>query len=929
MKKSQTILSFSSAAACCSFSLLPLAAQTNLDWRTEATDGNWNTTANWWNGLAPESPPGAEILRFNNNNQVAMTNDAVNTTRHRIIFEAGATTVRTIGGMVSNAFVAAGGNAPLIQNNSTAAHILNFPLSVGTDGLTVDTVTGALNLNGLISGSGTITKTTGANDGNAGLPQNLVVSGNNTAFTGKWVVTGGNLSINNDAALGAVPAAPVADAITLNGGSLANMSNANGTSFSNGHTLTLHANRGITLGANGGNIRIGYGQTVTINGAITGAGRLARSDGGVLVLNNAANNYAGITFLRVGTTRAGVSGALPATTNTLLYGTAILDLNGTTQSLAGVHVGSSTDTGAVLQLGTGGNLSVTGNAMPAGSPTNAGALFYGKISGTGSINYQHATNALGNWDWLNTANDFTGTVTVSNGRLRAMDNNLGNAANDITFNGAIVGTLANAQGTASLQQTSGVAVTYGAGRTFTLNSGREGTFYTWGGQIMTINGQVTGGGNLRKEDGGILLLNNTTNNYTGLTRVASGNIQLGAAGVLPDATEVEMAAGTIATGAFDETVASLFGTGGTISGGGTFTVLTSGNRDFAGSISATTLRMAGAGTQTLSGTGDNGSGRAIVESGTLILAKTVNAASRAVGQSNGATALTINGGTAQLAGNNGDQIFLSSGVAMTGGVLDFNGRNEAFRGLSGAAGIVRNTAASTTSTITLGESGVLSGTTAFSFGGVIENGAGTMAVEKTGSTTQTLAGVNTYTGSTTVSGGSLILSGTGSINTTASLTIGVGALVQLGAADRINNAAAINLSGGTLNTGGFNESVGILTLTGDNVLDLGAGASVVNFADSSSAVWASSLSILNWSGSLTGGGTDRVFFGNSATGLTPGQVGNVSFLNPAGFSPGTYGSMLLGNGEMVPVPEPGVLAMASLAAVAALSRRRRSAGHAA
>ncbi len=807
---------------CAVFAFGVANAQTTLSWRSEATNGNWNDANNWWNGSGTQSPPGAEVLVFGNNNQTAMTNDAAATTRHQIVFDAGASAVRTIGGSQPNQFVAVGGNGPLIRNNSTAAHILNFPLAVGADGLTLDTVSGALNLNGTISGAGTITKVTGGSDGNPGAAQNAVIAGNNSAFTGKWVVTGGNLSINSDAALGAVPAAPVADAITLNAGSLANMSLANGTGFGAGHDLTLHANRGITIGAGGGNIRIGYGRTVTINGAITGSGSLSRSDGGTLVLNHPSNSYGGITHLRAGTTRAGVSGALPPTTNVLLWGGSTLDLNGTTQTIAGIHVGGSGDANTTLQMGANGNLTVTGNSMPAGSPTNVGGDVHARITGTGAITYNNPANPTGNWNWLNTGNDFQGTITVVNGRLRATDGTLGNTSNGVTFDGEVVATLGNGQGRASIQQTSGASITFGATRTFTINAGREGTFYTWGGQTITIDGQVTGGGNLRKEDGGTLLLTNPANNYGGLTRIATGTVQLGASGVIPDSSVVEMAGGTLATNNLPETVAGLFGTGGTVSGGNTLTVLTAASLDFAGNISSTTLRMAGAGTQTLSGTGDNGSGRAIVDSGTLVFAKSGPTTSRAVGQSYGAVALTVNGGTLRLAGAHEDQIYGDSTVEVNGGLFDMNGRSESIRGLTGAGGVIRNDAPATTSTLTVGE--ILNpGTADYSFAGAIDDGAGVTALTKTGAGTQTLAAANTYTGPTTVTGGTLALGPAGAIANSAHVTLATATTLDVSATPGWILGAAQTLSGngtvagsatvaGTLQPG---LSAGALAFTAD------------------------------------------------------------------------------------------------------------------
>ncbi len=814
---------------CAVFALGIANAQTTLSWRSEASNGNWNDANNWWNGSGTQSPPGAEILVFGNDNQTAMTNDAAATTRHQIVFDAGAAAVRTIGGSLVNQFVAVGGNGPLIRNNSTAAHILNFPLAVDADGLTLDTVNGALNLNGAISGSGTITKVTGGSDGIQGAAQNVVVSANNGGFTGKWVVTGGNLSINSDAALGAVPAAPVADAITLNGGSLTNMSLASGTGFGAGHDLDLHANRGITIGAGGGNIRIGYGRTVTINGAITGSGSLSRSDGGTLILNNAGNSYGGITHLRAGTLRTGVSGTLPPTTNVLLWGGSTLDLNGTTQTIAGIHVGGSGDTNTTLQLGANGNLTVTGNSMPTGSPNNVGGDLHAKITGTGAITYNNPANPTGNWNWLNTNNDFQGTITVVNGRLRATDATLGNSSNGVTFDGAVVATLGNGQGRASIQQTSGTSIAFSATRTFTINAGKEGTFYTWGSQTITVDGQVTGGGNLRKEDGGTLRLNNTSNNYGGLTRIATGTLQLGASGVIPDSSVVEMAGGTLATNNLPETVAGLFGTGGSVSGGNTLTVLTAASLNFAGSISNTTLRMAGAGTQTLSGTGDNGSGRAIVDSGTLVFAKSGATTSRAVGQSYGAVALTVNGGTLRLAGEHEDQIYGDSTVEMTGGLLDMNGRSESIRGLTGTGGVIRNDAPSTTSTLTVGEI-INAGTADYSFSGAIQDGAGTTALAKTGTGTQTLTAANTYTGHTTVTGGTLALGPAGSIANSTQVTLATATTLDVSAAPGWTLGSAQTLSGngtvagsatiaGSLRPG---LSAGALSFTADLGLDAGS-----------------------------------------------------------------------------------------------------------
>lgn len=975
MKPKQTLLVISVLG------IAPLAAQSTLDWRTEATNGNWNDSNNWWSGAAV-SPPGSEILRFDNNNQLTMTNDASNTTRHRIIFAAGATSSRTIGGSTVNNFVAVAGNGALIQNNSSATHTLNFPISVGSDGLTLDTVTNAFNFGGTISGSGTITKSGGSGNYTGAL--NVAITGVNSSFTGKWVVNGGNLSINSDAALGAAPGAPVADSITLNGGSLSNMSAAGGTGFGAGHDLTLNANRGITLGSGGGNIRIGYGKTVTINGAITGTGNLTHTDGGTLVLagtsnfignlTNSAGNltvsgalnhtgnlvngagtlvfsgssgstYTGYTHLSNSTTlRLDANNVMPDGTDLLMYGGTTFNVNGKNETVGGLMVGGSTDTTATVNLGgTGatGTLTVTDTSMPAGAPTNVGASFYAKITGTGGVNYAHSTGSTTSWDWLNTANDFTGNVTITSGRLRTALGTggigaFGNAANDLVFNGDVVSTLGNGEGKASLQGAASGALNLGADRSIILNTGKEGTMYVWGGNTYTINGKVTGGGNLRKEDGGTLLLANAANDYTGLTRIANGTIKVGVAGAIPDASGIEIAGGNLDLNSLTESAASLIGTGGAVNGGGTLTVLTSGTSSYSGVIqSATTLQMAGTGTQTIAGTSDNVNGWAAVSSGTLVLGKTSSAAAHSVGRSFG-TGLTISGGTARLGGSGNDQIYLQTDVSQTAGVFDFNGTNEGFRALTGTGGTVRNGAASTTSTMTLGESSLV--TDSFSYSGVIENGAGTMALTKTGAGSQTLSGANTYTGNTTINGGTLTLGSGGSIAGSSTITVAAGATLNVSATGAWTLGAAQTLTGsGTLvgnsTIGGdlrVGSSPGALTVTGD--LGLNSGSDWHVELGGTAALDYDRLLV---SGALTANGNILVSFYN---GYTPAASDSFQIATFSSFS-GTPGfdftaaplgaglswdtSQFGTNGTIGVIPEPASAILLGLGSLGLALRRRR------
>jgi hypothetical protein len=202
---------------------------------------------------------------------------------------------------------------------------------------------------------------------------------------------------------------------------------------------------------------------------------------------------------------------------------------------------------------------------------------------------------------------------------------------------------------------------------------------------------------------------------------------------------------------------------------------------------------------------------------------------------------------------------------------------------------------------------VSNGVTTFS--GVLSNTAGLM---KTGPGTLVLGGTsaNTYgssattNGNTTVGAGTLTLSKSAGVAAVAngSLLVNPGGVLLLGAANQIAAAVPMTLAGGCFKTAGFSEGLGTLKLAANSVIDLGTGASVLAFAASGAVTWTNTatLSISNWSGSISGGGAEQLLFGANNSGLTAGQLAQVWFINPAGFPAGTYAAAMRSSGEVVP-----------------------------
>ena len=295
----------------------------------------------------------------------------------------------------------------------------------------------------------------------------------------------------------------------------------------------------------------------------------------------------------------------------------------------------------------------------------------------------------------------------------------------------------------------------------------------------------------------------------------------------------------------------------------------------------------------------------------------------------------INGGTLKLGASEVIPDGTGTGNVTVNGTLDLNGFAENINGLSGS-GTVDSTEAAGFPTLTVG--GNNAGST---FGGMLKNTAGTLALIKTGTGRLILSGTNTNTGGTTIAAGILQV---GAGGTTGSL--GAGPVVNTGTLefnrsddttfpDEISDTGALVKNGGggltltNANTysGATSVNRGTLTLSGDRTANCGAitvgsdgntatlnlqgGTFTMNgtfTVGTGSAV--SSGTVNHSNGSLTLSGTQLILgnlgaLGNASTGtynLSGGSLIGVSSTTRGiiiGTNPGTSGVFnLSGTGNL-------------------------------
>jgi fibronectin-binding autotransporter adhesin len=328
-------------------------------------------------------------------------------------------------------------------------------------------------------------------------------------------------------------------------------------------------------------------------GSIAGTTGLAKSGNGLLTLNT-ANTFTGKTSINGGVVAIGADNRLgtapvSAVADQLALNGGTLRITAGGQTLAanrGVTIGAA---GATFDT----------DALP--DSANNTTTIAGKITGAGPVtikangdqsNSGGGSNTLG-IDLQNAANDFTGNITVTSGFLSYASNAaLGNAANKIILSNG--GGLLDANRNVALARDIEIQ---GAGN----------TFRTWGGANTTWSGKLTGSGTVNRTDAGTLSLSGDLSGFTGTFDNKQGNTNL--TGTAPTIGGNWIATGGVlaVNSAANQTLAgNISGAGGQFnkSGAGTLTLtgdnsgLTGGGIGVSGGVlSVSTISDTGTGSQ--------------------------------------------------------------------------------------------------------------------------------------------------------------------------------------------------------------------------------------------------------------------------------------------------------------------------------------------
>ncbi|MFM8720563.1 MAG: beta strand repeat-containing protein, partial [Chthoniobacterales bacterium] len=662
-----------------------------------------------------------------------------------------------------------------------------------------------------------------------------------------------------------------------------------------------------------GVINVASGQTATVTGILSQTNGTANTtkfgkDGaGVLVFSAGSGTYNGQIQIGQGTVIAGATGALGANTSTSARGidlglnvgdtsqannVALLASNGVTVGQS-IYVDANTG-GATRTIGLSGSGTNTFSneiflggtvTVSAGTSTNDQVTISGAINNTGGLTKTGAGVLL-----LSGNNGYTGATTISAGTLRIGANDRISSQSAISIASGATLDMNNfsdnlgpisGSGSITLGTTGALSVTVGTGTN------------------ATFSGQITGGGSVTKAGDGQQNLSGS-NNYSGVTTVSVGMLELQNADALGNATGNTIVSSGAALKLYSATGISYTAEALSLSGvgvggadgalrnvGGTNTwngaITLSGNSrinaDNTSSSPASSLTLAGniTGGANVLFLGANG--------GNLFISGAISGAGAS--QDTTTTSIYKDGASnLTLSGNNsysGDTRLVAGSLTVAAGGTLGNGDSDVFISSGATLNVntnvtvdsVRETGNNNGGVIAIGHGAVLTvdGANKGTFFQDSISGAGGLTMAGSGNTTLGLYGTQSYTGTTTVTGGKL---SSGFALATTNVTV-TGGEFETTAANILADTASVIVNGGLFTLGG-SDTIGALSGSG-GTFALGVNALTTSTSANTSfagALTGSGPVVKQGAGSLTLSGantaTGGLFIDNGAVTLGGGSV---------------------------------------------------------
>lgn len=572
-------------------------------------------------------------------------------------------------------------------------------------------------------------------------------------------------------------------------------------------------------------------------------------------------------------------------------------------------------------------------AVSSGRPViNGNGTIYSRITSDQGIIYQNAnTAALLEYRYNTMSNYINGDTEIAGGAVVEIngDYQFGNATNAVIIHDG--GTL-----TSRSSDNSNGPLTIPSWRKILLDATSQyagiGVYSTYKLIIACPIGEITPGSGLKMwkipfsttySAGPVTLA--ATNTYTGPTEIDYGTLVVSNQFALMNSTLTPNTGGTVQ---FDAGITANAFTAAGLAGNGTLTLrnnsgttnpitLTVGGNNadttysgqLLGITQGGTLVKVGTGTLTLSGTADNSYGTINVSNGAVVLAKNSTGSVHANGGG-----VILNGGTVQLGGSGGDQIFNSTRVTLNSGTFDLNGQTETIAGLAGGGGTNADSTLGTAAILTVNvASGSVTNGSTLTGGNLVFGGAGTQVFVGTDNRDAFVAGLTTTVNAGTLqlgTGGSVIPVGgaTGiTVNAPGTLSFIFGGTATFTNAINGSGNIAQNSSGTLILAGSDTHSGNTLVNTGTLALPSGGttvGGSLITVAANATLnVAAGSLTLtggqtLNGQGTITGSYTVASGATNSGK-LTIN--GNVTLQAGAVLNPGslTSAGTLTNNGSII------------------------------